>query len=147
MIPLVIARASVKEAYQLLGAPVIKCDSGLRIPGLSGFPGPYSSYVQRTLGVDGLLKICDMLKDRSAVIYSVVAFCDECLDPVTFYSEMAGTLLKHKQGKHGYFFDFIFVPVGYSRTMAEFDDTERWQFWKGAYEQFAEWYATTNPNR
>ncbi|MCP4429080.1 MAG: non-canonical purine NTP pyrophosphatase, partial [Chloroflexi bacterium] len=42
--PIVIARESVKDAYRQLGAPVIKCDSGLSIPGLGGFPGPYSNY-------------------------------------------------------------------------------------------------------
>jgi len=139
--PAVIARASVKEAYNLLGAPVIKCDSGIRIPGLNSFPGPYSNYVQRTIGVDGLLQVCDGLEDRSAVIYSVVAFCDQRLDPVAFYDETPGTLLKEKRGEHGYFFDFIFVPQGYTQTLAEFDDTKRWKFWKGAYGRFARWYA------
>jgi XTP/dITP diphosphohydrolase len=82
------------------------------------------------------------LEDRSAVIYSVVAFCDEHLQPVSFYGEMPGTLLKQKRGEHGYFFDFIFMPKGYDQTLAEFEDSERWQFWKSAYERFAEWYVS-----
>jgi len=139
--PEVIAKVSAKEAYHLLGGPVIKCDSGLRISALGGFPGPYSNYVERTLGVDGLLQVCDTLEDRSASIYSVVAFCDERLSPVSFYGETPGTVVKERRGGNGYFFDFIFVPQGFRRTLAEFDDTKRWEFWKEPYEQFAEWHA------
>jgi XTP/dITP diphosphohydrolase len=138
--PTIIARASVKEAYQILGAPVIKCESGLHILGLNGFPGPYSNYVERTLGIDGLLQVCAPLASRNAKIYSVIAFCDHQTDSVIFYDEMPGILLREKRGVHGYFFDSIFVPKDYEQSLAEIDDAERWVFWKGAYEKFAEWY-------
>jgi XTP/dITP diphosphohydrolase len=138
--PIVIARTSVEDAYRVLGAPVIKCDVGIWIIGLNGFPGPYSSYVQRTLSVDDLLRLCDPLEDRRATIYSVVAFSDGRPRPVTFCGELPGTLLREKRGRHGYFFDFIFVPAGSDRALAEFDDSERWTFWRDAYERFARWY-------
>jgi XTP/dITP diphosphohydrolase len=140
--PVRIAQASVEEAYRLLDAPVVKCDSGLQVPSLKGFPGPYSNYVERTLGVEGLLRVCEGLENREAAIYSVVAFCDEHLQPVMFYGETCGRLLAEKRGGHGYFFDFIFVPEGYRETLAEFADTERWKFWAGPYEEFAEWYTS-----
>lgn len=143
--PVQIAKASVEEAYKLLSAPVVKCDSGLRIPALKGFPGPYSHYVERTLGVEGLLRVCDGLETREAAIYSVVAFCDKRLEPVTFYGETRGRLLEEKRGEHGYFFDFIFVPEGQRESMAEFDDAERWRFWAGPYKEFAEWYRASQP--
>jgi XTP/dITP diphosphohydrolase len=119
---------------------VIKCDSGIKIAGLNGFPGPYSSFVERTLGADGLLRLCETVEDRQATIYSVVAFCDERLDPVTFYGEVPGVIQREERGTHGYFFDSIFVPSGSERTLAQFDDSERWVAWKGPYVAFAEWY-------
>ncbi len=140
--PKVIARASAEEACRLLGAPVIKSDSGLWVHGLNGFPGPYTGYVKHTLGIDGLLRLCAGLEDQRAAIYSVVAFCDGGTQPRIFYGETTGKLLREKRGEHGYFFDFIFVPEGCTKTLAEFDAEEQWPFWGGAYEKFAKWYVT-----
>lgn len=95
-----------------MSAPVIKCDSGLQISGLGGFPGPYSSYVERTLGVDRLLWACDRLKNRSATVYSVIAFCNGHCEPVMFHSETKGDLLKWRRGRYSYFFDFILYLKG-----------------------------------
>jgi XTP/dITP diphosphohydrolase len=138
--PTVIARSSAVEAYRRLGEPVLKCDSGLRIPGLGGFPGPYSNYVERTLGIGGLLQACARLTNRRAAIYAVVAFCDGDLEPAVFHGVTVGTLLETQRGEFGYFFDSIFVPEGHDRTLAEFPDDERWVFWKEAFERFARWY-------
>lgn len=140
--PIVIANTSAIDAYNLVKRPVIKCDSGIRIPALNGFPGPFSSYIEKTIGIDGLLKICENLADRSAFIFSVVSFCDERLEPYPFYGEKRGMLLTQKRGSNGYFFDFIFIPDGYDQTLAEFDDNRRWEFWKDAYESFAKWYSS-----
>ena len=41
-------------------------DSGLFVHALDGFPGVYSSYVLRTIGMDGILRLLDGKDDRSA---------------------------------------------------------------------------------
>jgi XTP/dITP diphosphohydrolase len=134
-----VVKAAAKQAYEKLEKPVIKTDSGLAIEALNGFPGVYSSYVEKTIGIDGLIKLTKDLKDKTAKIYSVICFF-EGKKLKEFYSETKGRIINKKKGKHGYFFDFIFVPNGQTKTLAEFDDSERWKFWKEAYESFARWY-------
>lgn len=139
--PIVIAKKSVMEAFEKLKKPVIKCDSGISIKALNGFPGPYSNYVQKTIGVEGILSLMKGVADRSAKIYSVVCFYDGKTEPKVFVSENQGELAEEKRGTNGYFFDFIFIPRGSNKVLAEFDDTERWVFWKEAYEKFGKWYS------
>ena len=47
-----IAARGAREAFAHVGGPVIVDDAGLFIDDLDGFPGPYSSYVEETLGVE-----------------------------------------------------------------------------------------------
>jgi XTP/dITP diphosphohydrolase len=47
-----IAAHGAREAYRHAGEPVIVDDAGLFVEALGGFPGPYSSYVEETLGVE-----------------------------------------------------------------------------------------------
>jgi len=138
-----VVRAAVREAYEKLKKPVIKSDSGIAIEALNGFPGPYSNYVERTIGIDGLIKLTKDLKDKTARIYSIVCFFDgKTLKE--FVGETKGKIVTRKKGKYGYFFDFIFVPSSQSKVLAEFDDSERWKFWKEPYEKFARWYLNLN---
>ena len=71
-----IAKASAIDAAKKCGLPVIVEDAGLFIEALNGFPGPYSSYVNKTIGVGGILKLMNNVKDRSAYFLSAVAFYD-----------------------------------------------------------------------
>jgi len=57
--------------------PIIIEDSGLFIEKLNGFPGPYSSYVYRKIGCDGILKLLEGEKERGAKFVSIVGFKKE----------------------------------------------------------------------
>jgi XTP/dITP diphosphohydrolase len=47
-----VAAHGAREAFRHAGEPVIVDDAGLFVETLDGFPGPYSSYVEDTLGVE-----------------------------------------------------------------------------------------------
>ena len=47
-----IAARGAREAYRHAGGAVLVDDAGLFVGTLGGFPGPYSSYVEGTLGVE-----------------------------------------------------------------------------------------------
>lgn len=61
-----VAISGAKYASRKLNKPVIVEDAGLFIKALKGFPGTYSSYVQETLGNQGILKLLDGVNDRYA---------------------------------------------------------------------------------
>ena len=74
-----IAAAGAREAYRAAGeSPVIVDDAGLFVEGLEGFPGPYSAYVQDTLGVAAVGRIAreEFGAEPRAAFRCVIAYCD-----------------------------------------------------------------------
>lgn len=99
-------------------------DSGLFVHALRGFPGVYSSYVLRTIGMDGLLRLLEGMEDRSAHFECCIgAFIDG--DDIVVHGRCDGTIALRPSGHQGFGFDPIFVPAGYDRTFAEISITEK----------------------
>jgi len=71
-----IAARGAREAYRATGEPVIVDDSGLAVAALDGFPGPYSSFVENTVGVDRLWRLVEPEADHAATFRTVIAYCD-----------------------------------------------------------------------
>ncbi|GAA0520665.1 XTP/dITP diphosphohydrolase [Halorubrum aquaticum] len=71
-----IAARGAREAYREAGGPVLVDDAGLFVEALDGFPGPYSSYVEDTLGIDRVWEIAEPLEDRRAAFRCTLAYCD-----------------------------------------------------------------------
>lgn len=105
-----VASFRAREAYKLLRKPLIVEDAGLFIDALNGFPGPYSSYVFKTIGISGLLKLMKGIRKRSATFKSVVAFNDGRRLRI-FIGQVKGKIsFKPKGSSWG--FDPIFEPRG-----------------------------------
>jgi XTP/dITP diphosphohydrolase len=121
-----IAEASVLQAYHKIGKPIFTEDTGLFIKQLGGFPGPFSSYVYKTIGIAGVLKLLDSVKDRSAKFRSAIAFCAPKITPICFLGISSGTISIKEQGTHGFGFDPIFKPNdGKNQTFAEMEIKEK----------------------
>ncbi|MFW5917530.1 MAG: non-canonical purine NTP pyrophosphatase [Halorubrum sp.] len=71
-----IAVRGAREAYRHADEPVLVDDAGLFIEGLDGFPGPYSAYVEETLGVERVHDIAADLDDRRAAFRCTLGYCD-----------------------------------------------------------------------
>ncbi|MFC6961652.1 non-canonical purine NTP pyrophosphatase [Halocatena marina] len=75
-----IAAYGARAAFEHVGEPVIVDDAGLFIDALDGFPGPYSAFVEETLGVEQVGQIARAQQtdsDRaSASFRCVIAYCD-----------------------------------------------------------------------
>lgn len=112
-----IALYSVKQV-STDNLPVIVEDAGLFIEALNGFPGPYSSYVYKTIGCKGLLKLMNEIKNRRARFKSAVAYFDGKMTKV-FFGEVIGSITYEERGHEGFGFDPIFIPDGYNETFAE----------------------------
>ncbi|GAB6879739.1 RdgB/HAM1 family non-canonical purine NTP pyrophosphatase [Halorubrum gandharaense] len=71
-----IAARGAREAYRHAVKPVLVDDAGLFIEELDGFPGPYSSYVEDTLGVEAVWDLASDLENRRAAFRCTLAYCD-----------------------------------------------------------------------
>lgn len=114
-----IAAAKAETASERLAAAAFVEDAGLFIESLQGFPGPYSSYVFRTVGVGGILRLLGGERDRRACFRSVIAYCQPQGRPECFTASVPGVITLHPRGG-GWGYDPIFVPDGFGgRTYGE----------------------------
>lgn len=71
-----VAADGARKAYRYAGEPVIVDDAGLYLDELDGFPGPYSAYVEDTLGVERVGRLARSEGATRAHFRCVVAYCD-----------------------------------------------------------------------
>jgi XTP/dITP diphosphohydrolase len=106
-----------------LEAPFIVDDGGLFVHALREFPGVFSAHALKTIGVDGILRLMEGVRDRQAHFAAVVALHDgEAIH--LFPGRCDGALLHAPRSSgHGFGFDPIFVPEGHAQTFAEMEAT------------------------
>jgi XTP/dITP diphosphohydrolase len=137
-----IAKASALEAADRVGKRVIVEDSGLFIKSLNGFPGPFSSYVQKTVGNKGILKLMRGIDDREASFKSAVGYYDGKRKTLSFTGEARGKISYKEKGKI-WAFDPIFIPDQEGgKTYAQMGTVEKNKIShrRKALESFARWY-------
>jgi len=138
-----IAKATATDAVNKCSLPVIVEDAGLFIKALNGFPGPYSSYVYRTIGTKGILELMKSRTKRDALFKSVVAFCSPEEPPRCFHGRAEGNISLEARGNLGFGFDPIFEPsAGSGKTFAEMTliDKNKHSHRGEAMRKFGRWY-------
>jgi XTP/dITP diphosphohydrolase len=98
-------------------------DSGIFLDGLGGFPGVYSAYAYRTLGLDGILKLMRG-RPRGAEFRTVAGVRHR---GATWWvaGSVRGTVPLRARGRGGFGYDPIFIPDGERRTFAEMAPEEK----------------------
>lgn len=92
-------------------------DSGLFIDTLKGFPGVWSAYAQKTVGNQGILRLMDGMKDRSAEFRCCIG-CDIEGQRIIVTGICRGEITQKESGSGGFGFDPIFSHDG-ERTFSE----------------------------
>lgn len=133
-----IAKQKALDAYKKCGSAVIVEDDGLFIDSLGGFPGPYSSYVFKTIGNTGIINLVKTKKNADFV--SVIAFCDNSKKPILFEGKTRGRISAKPKGK-GWGYDPIFIPNGKNKTYAEMSEKNTISHRFRALQKFATWYS------
>lgn len=122
-----VARFGVDHISPIFDKPFILEDAGLFINALKGFPGVYSAYVYRTIGLKGILRLMENKENdqRIAMFRSVYAYKEPDMPPMFFVGECEGIIAKKEQGTQGFGYDPIFIPKGEKRTFAEMETAEK----------------------
>src|SRR5919108_4857453 len=135
-----IAKEKAKTAFAQVGRPVIVEDDGLFIDSLGGFPGPYSSFVFKTIGNDGILKLLAGSAKRSAYFRSLIAFYNGKTLSVSV-GRVDGRISDKITKGGGWGYDPIFMPDGTDLTFAQLKRRKNeYSHRKKALEKFARWY-------
>ncbi len=71
-----VAARGAREAYAYADEPVLVDVAGLCVESLNGFPGPYSSYVEDTLGIERVQRLTEHEENHRAAFRCVLAYCD-----------------------------------------------------------------------
>jgi XTP/dITP diphosphohydrolase len=140
-----IASFAARQAAESTRRSVVVEDAGLFVKGLSGFPGPYSSYVFDTIGLRGILRLTQALSLRQAFFQASVAYCEPRRRPISFKGIVRGTLSRRPKGSHGFGYDPIFIPAeGDGRTFAEMSTNEKnlYSHRARAFTKFCRWFAS-----
>jgi XTP/dITP diphosphohydrolase len=142
-----VAAFSSRRAAAAAGRPVLVEDAGLFVDSLNGFPGPFSSYAFKTLGVEGVVALLRSSqpgkgKARAARFVSSLAYCEPLGDPRLFEGSARGTITSRPRGKKGFGFDPIFLTDGGGKTFGELTLEEKCAVsHRGdALRKFAKWY-------
>lgn len=134
-----IAIEKAKFAFSEIHKPIIVEDAGLFIKSLNGFPGPYSSFVLRTLGNQGILNL--VKSSREANFKSVIVYHDKKQIQL-FSSSTKGKISKKISGK-GWGYDPIFIPFKRKSTYANIADKNSISHRYKSIKKFAQWYLST----
>ncbi len=119
LVKIAVFSATLAKTVSELPTPAFVEDAGLFIDALKGFPGPYSSYVLKTLGINGVLKLMKDVEDRRACFRSAIALVLPDGNIKTFTGLVNGFIAREARGRGGFGFDPIFIPEGYDLTFAE----------------------------
>ena len=138
-----VARFASSYAAKKYERPLIVEDTGLFIDALGGFPGPYASFVFRSIGSEAILRLLGGgEEERRATFRSAVAYCEPGGVPRVFRGTIVGAIAKRAAGRRGFGFDPIFIPAGQTLTLAQLsiDEKCRISHRAEAATKFGEWY-------
>ena len=128
-----VARSKLEQAVEatsgMLGSQtaILVEDSGLFVDSLGGFPGPFSSYVESTIGLQGILSLMEGVESRGAE-YRAVAVLGFEGETLRSSGACKGVISTTASGSNGFGYDPIFVPEeGDGRTCGELSPHEKSQ--------------------
>jgi len=131
-----IALCKAKDAFSKCKKPLIIEDDGIFINSLNGFPGPYSSYIFKTIGNKGILNL--LKQNRKAKFISIITYCDKHILQ-SFDAKIDGSISKSVKGK-GWGYDPIFIPNNLQKTFAELNNKNELSHRYKALKKFSKWY-------
>lgn len=116
-----IVEHKVKQAYELVGSPVLVEDVSLEFEELNGLPGPFIKFFVDNVPFE---RICNLVKEnRKATARCVFGYYDG-VNLKLIEGKLEGKVATKPSGENGYGWDKIFIPNGYEITRAEMNEED-----------------------
>jgi XTP/dITP diphosphohydrolase len=114
--------------YTNYNIPCFADDSGLEVEALKGAPGVISAHYAGTRDADDnmnlLLKNMQGIENRKAQFRAIITLITPQVTK-QFEGIVRGEILKEKRGTQGFGYNPVFLPEGYTRSMAEMTMEEK----------------------
>ena len=125
----------LRQAFGIVGAPVLVEDVSLVFTALNGLPGPYIKWFVDYAGLEACCRMLDAFDSRAAVAICTYGYYDgETMQ--FFQSQAPGTIADHPRGDDGFGWDKIFINEGYDITRAEMDQETNEQTYRAIMKPF-----------
>jgi len=112
-----ITEHKLKQAYELVKAPVLVEDTGCSLDAFGMFPGPFIKWMMEQMSPKDICRLVDG-KSRGAVAEICYGYYDG--EQMRFFEgSMHGTIPEYPRGNDGFGWNAVFVPDGSTQTYAE----------------------------
>lgn len=120
-----IIEAKLKEAIkQKPGIPLIVEDQSLMIDGMNGLPGPFIKWFVKSMSLDGISKLAEIMGNKSSEARTIIGYADS-LGKINYFEATIKGKIVSPRGSIGWGWDYIFQPNGYDKTFAEMTMEEK----------------------
>lgn len=113
-----VIEAKAREAYRLVGKPVLVEDTGLAFAAWNGLPGALIRWFLDRVGNEGLCQMLQSYEQTAATAETCIGYFDGSEYHV-FSGVVTGQIVRTPQGSDGFGWDPIFMPDGWTKTFAE----------------------------
>ena len=132
-----IVEHKLRQAFSIVGKPVLLEDVALGYDALGDMPGPFIKWFLDSAGAEACCRMLDGFDTRRAAITCVYGFYDG-VSMKLFEKVTRGLIADHPAGDNGFGFDRIFINDGYTMTRAEMSQAENEETYASIMKPFAE---------
>jgi len=119
-----IIKEKIKGAFEHVEGEFIVEDTSLSFDCLNGLPGPLIKWFEKSLGNEGLVEIVEKLGNNRAEAKITLGYARN-RDEIHYFDGSIKGKIVPPRGEHGFGWDPIFEPEGYSKTLADMTREEK----------------------
>lgn len=127
----------LRQAYGVVGRPVLVEDVSLSFDALNGLPGPYIKWFIDGAGAEACCRMLDGFDSRGAEAICTFGYFDDA-EVKYFQNRAKGSISEHPRGENGFDWDCIFINDAYDITRAEMDQETNEKTYADIMKPFAE---------
>lgn len=116
-----IALSKAKQAWDQLKSPLLVDEVGVYFHKYNNFPGAFTKFVYKGLGLEGIYKLMEDGDSLSIELIVVYVFGES--EYKVFTTKVSGIFKKPSDKKHDHNapFDLVFVPEGFDKSYVELE--------------------------
>ncbi|MFM2415040.1 MAG: hypothetical protein RI911_733 [Candidatus Parcubacteria bacterium] len=117
-----VTKKKAELAYALMQSPVLVEDVAFECDAWNGLPGTFIKFFMKQMSIAGFCAAIP--KENRRITARCIYDYYDGVTHTTFEGSMRGTIPEEPRGSHGYGWDTMFIPEGYTITRAEMTEAD-----------------------